>query len=215
MRVSIFTCSIHLDITAYILTLVAGFVLIQAFRNNLNYLKAFVRKQQMTKILLIVPRQVTHSIEKYLHTDNDLLWHLLSFNNLVGKIVTALFISMLPTSIWLAILIFQNQEETFMMFLCYLMFLAVLLVIGFLHWFLALFIKIIHRPTSLLITLMFHKNIKLSSKMRIVKKLQQIHSDVRLGFTYASFGLISLSSFGKFVILYAKLLMIGYKNFRN
>jgi len=214
IRAYTFAMALHLDCSAYFLTIVVGYALIQSFRNSLNRLKKFLKKQRLGKILIVFRQQNTRNIEKYLHTDNHLLWHVLSLNNLVGKVVTALIVSMLPTSVWLVIVIFQNIDENYIIFLCYSMMFALFCVIGFFHWFLALFIGIVRRPTSLLIQLMFYKNFKLSSKMRIVKKIQQIHSDVRLGFTYASFGLISVSSFGKFAILYAKLLMIGYKHLK-
>lgn len=85
------------------------------------------------------------------------------------------------------------------------------------HLFLAKCTKVIHRPSVLLLNLMansrFSKNgNKLSSaQMKLSNLIYAFHSVKRYGFTYGSFGLITMAAFAKYLMQYGKFLMISYK----
>lgn len=175
-------------------------------------------------------------IYRFLTDNNELLFYFKRINSHTGSIVTLMIFVGVPGS-FLVLLEYLNNTENVVMNSFYL--LVILFVFFYLllfHAWLAQFVTLIKSPSNKLFSLVAnfkylrscslsrndfqmnrfaHSMINIRQRLMIMMKLQEIYSLRAIGFTYTNLGLITLMSFVKFLAVFVKVLLIGYKNFRS
>lgn len=188
IRLFTFSFAININTNAFVFLMQLSSLLMQSFGTNLRRLQAIVRQKHLRMF------ENVEDIREYLSIDNTIVWHLLSMNRSVGRLVTMLIILMVPTSVWFTVIIIKLSESILVIFNSLIMIGAIFIIIGCTHWYLTLFIKITYRPAQYLINLVLDRRIDFHTRLKIITKIEQISSANKLGFTYTTFGLISMNS---------------------
>ena len=85
------------------------------------------------------------------------------------------------------------------------------------HLMLTFYSKSIHKPTTLMYSHLIRRqcksepNLKPIIQFKFIYLIYMLHTVRRYGITYGPFGLATMETFAKFLILYGKFLMITYK----
>ena len=149
------------------------------------------------------------------HTDTFLM--MMAVNGYYGRLLLIFILLTLPVNVYTSMLLASGQLGKTTLSEAFFAVLSFSGGTGFIcfHYLAAWYTKILHKPCSRhLPSLMARSGQKLNRKDRLLLHhyiLKFALVKRRYGITYASFGLVSFTSFTKFVLLYSELTMYCYK----
>lgn len=191
----------------------------------------YIRYKQILALLCITKHKLQHNLERFqvskvLSIHRQIITSLVFFcqiNRMYGRLFFSSLVVFCPINAIFTTWILHGLVAADKFFVVIFFILYGLNFCFLLHLLLAYFTKLIHQPALILLALSLantqRKHTRNKTLSRFTLKLslafQALHTTNPYGFTYSSFGLISLMAFAKYLQLYSKFLMFTFKLFKT